>query len=146
MKRVTVSAVILAFVILVFVSVGSARAKKPNVMTAPPSDFKEVSSLVNLPSFVPGLGMLYVNPSTLPVGPFLGYDKTGKKLINVTYMVPVKDFEAHKNMNGLGADLGDLKIDHTDIDFNPGHPGVQEAHYHIVEWLITRQEQEAEAK
>ncbi len=146
MKRLTFSGVILAFVILVFVSVGTARAKKPNVTTAPPADFKEVSSLVNLPSFVPGLGMLYVNPSTLPVGPFLGYDKTGKKLINVTYMVPVKDFEAHKNMNGLGADLGDLKIDHTDIDFNPGHPGVQEAHYHIVEWLITRQEQEAEAK
>ncbi len=146
MKRLTFSGVILAFVILVFVSVGSARAKKPNVTTAPPSDFKEVSTLVNLPSFVPGLGMLYVNPSTLPVGPFLGYDKTGKKLINVTYMVPVKDFQAHKNMDGLGADLGNLKIDHTDIDYNPGHPGVQEAHYHIVEWLITRQEQEAEAK
>ncbi len=146
MKRLAFTGVILASAIFVFVSVGSARATKPNVLAGPPSDFKEVSSLVNLPSFVPGLGMLYVNPSTLPVGPFLGYDKTGKKLINVTYMVPVKDLEAHKNMNGLGADLGDLKIDHTDIDYNPGHPGVQEAHYHIVEWLITRQEQESEAK
>ncbi len=142
MKRLTLAGVILASAILVLVSVATAHAKKPNVMTAPPPNFKEVSTLVNLPSFLPGLGMLYVNPSTLPVGPFLGYDKTGKKLVNITYMVPVKDMEAHKNFNDLGADLGDLKIDHTDINFNPGHPGVQEAHYHIVEWLITRQEQE----
>ncbi len=146
MKRLAFGGVLLVAAMFVFVFVGTARAKKPNVMTAPPPDFKEVSTLVNLPSFVPGLGMLYVNPSTLPVGPFLGYDKTGKKLINITYMVPLKDFDAHKNMNGLGADLGDVKIDHTDIDYNPGHPGVQEAHYHVVEWLITRQEQASESK
>jgi len=146
MKRVTLTGVILASAIFVFASVGSARAKKPNVMTAPPPDFKEVSTLVNLPSYLPGMGMLYVNPSTLPVGPFLGYDKTGKRLVNITYMVPMKDFESHKNLSDLGANLGDLKIDHTDIQFNPGHPGVQEAHYHIVEWLITRQEQESQMK
>ncbi len=143
MRRTMLAGAILASAILVLVSVGTARAKKPSVMTAPPANFKEVSTLVNLPSFVPGLGMLYVNPSTLPVGPFLGYDKTGKKLVNVTYMVPIKDIESHKNLTDLGADLGDLKIDHTDIEFNPGHPGVQEAHYHIVEWLITRQEQQS---
>ncbi len=146
MRRVTLAGVILASALFVFVFVGTARAKKPNVTTAPPADFKEVSTLVNLPSFVPGLGMLYVNPSTLPVGPFLGYDKSGKKLVNITYMIPVKDFEAHKNLTGLGADLGDLKIDHTDIEFNPGHPGVQEAHYHVIEWLISRQEQESMMK
>ena len=142
MKRVTVAGVILASAILVFASVGTARARKPSVMTAPPPDFKEVSTLVNLPSYLPGMGMLYVNPSTLPVGPFLGYDKSGKKLVNITYMVPLKDFESHKNLPDLGANLGDLTIDHTDIVFNPGHPGVQEAHYHIVEWLIPRQQQE----
>lgn len=146
MRRQTLAGAVLVAAVFVFVFAVSARAKKPNVLTAPPPDFKQVSSLVNLPSFVPGLGMLYVNPSTLPVGPFLGYDRTGKRLISLTYMVPVKDIEAHKNMNGLGADLGDLRIDHTDIDYNPGHPGVQEAHYHVVEWLITRQEQESETK
>ncbi len=142
MKRVTVAGVILASALFVVMSSGVAKAKKPSVMTSPPADFKEVSTLTTLPSFLPGLGMLYVDPSTLPVGPFLGYDKTGKKLVNVTYMVPLKDFDSHKNLTDLGANLGDLKIDHTDIDFNPGHPGVQEPHYHIVEWLITRQQQE----
>jgi hypothetical protein len=142
----TLAAVIVASAIFVLVGVGTARAKRPNVLTSPPPDFKEVSTLVNLPEFLPGLGRLYVNPSSLPVGPFLGYDKSGKKLVNITYMVPVKDLEAHKNMDDLGANLGDVKIDHTDIEFNPGHPGVQEAHYHIIEWLITRQEQESTMK
>ena len=61
-------------------------------------------------------------------------------------MVPLKDFEAHKNMADLGAKIGDLKIDHTDIEFNPGHPGVQEAHYHIIEWLIPKEEVESRMK
>ncbi len=142
MKRVTLPGVILASAIFVFAMAGTARAKKPNVLTGPPPDFKEVSTLTSLPSFLPGLGMLYVDPASLPVGPFLGYDKTGKKLVNITYMVPLKDFDSHKNLTDLGGNLGDVKIDHTDIEFNPGHPGVQEAHYHIVEWLITRQEQQ----
>ncbi len=146
MRRVTLAGVILASAIFVVVSVGTARAKRLDVMRTPPPDFKEVSTLVNLPSFVPGLGMLYVNPSTLPVGPFLGYDKSGKRLVNVTYMVPIKDIDAHKNLTDLGGNLGDLKIDHTDIEFNPGHPGVQEAHCHIIEWLITRQEQDSMMK
>ncbi len=145
MKRATVAGVILASAIFIVTSAGVAKAKKPNVLTSPPSDFKEVSTLVNLPKFIPGLGDLYVNPQSLPVGPFLGYDKNGK-LVNVTYMVPIKDIESHKNMSDLGANLGDLKIDHTDIQYNPGHPGVQEAHYHIVEWLISRDQQEKEMK
>ncbi len=145
MKRVTLGGLILALAIVI-VATADAKARKANVMTAPPSDFKEVSTLVNLPSFVPGLGMLYVNPQTLPVGPFLGYDKSGKKLVSVTYMVPLNYFQQHKNMNDLGANLGDLKIDHTDIQFNPGHPGVQEGHYHITEWLISQQDEDAQMK
>ena len=47
------------------------------IATSPPASFKKVSSLVKLPDFVPGLGTLYVDPATLPVGPFLGYNHKG---------------------------------------------------------------------
>ena len=102
----------------------------------PPAKFKKVSSLVKLPDFLPGLGTLYVDPSTLPVGPFLGYDHKGK-LVNVTYMIPIKDLEAHKNFEAVGSVVAGVKLDHTDIQYNPGHPGVEEPHYHIVQWLIS---------
>ena len=42
-----------------------------NVEKAPPGGaYKKVSELVKLTDFLPGLGTLYVNPSTLPQGPF----------------------------------------------------------------------------
>ncbi|MBL0143605.1 MAG: hypothetical protein IPP91_16215 [Betaproteobacteria bacterium] len=48
----------------------------------------------------------------------------------------------HKNFTELGAKLGRLKIDHIDIVYNPGHPGVEEPHYHVTEWLISKQKQD----
>src|SRR3546814_16182167 len=53
----------------------SAFAAENSVLEAPPaSPYKAVSSLVKLPSFIPGMGQLFVDPSSLPAGPFLGYD------------------------------------------------------------------------
>ena len=85
---------------------------------------------------MPGLGTLYVDPATLPVGPFLGYNHKGK-LVNITYMVPLKDIDGHKNFETLGTVAAGVKLNHTDIQYNPGHPGVEEPHYHIVQWLIS---------
>jgi hypothetical protein len=103
--------------------------------TAPPGgEFQKVSALVALPDFVPGLGTLYVNPRTLPVGPFLAYDRDGK-LVSSIYMVPVKDIEAKKAFNGLGA--AKQAVDHVDLYYNAGHPGVAEPHYHIVVWYVS---------
>ena len=107
-----------------------------DINTSPPASFKKVSSLVKLPDFVPGLGTLYVDPATLPVGPFLGYSHKGK-LVNTTYMVPLKDIDGHKNFETLGSVAAGVKLNHTDIQYNPGHPGVEEPHYHIVQWLIS---------
>lgn len=120
-------------------------AAAADIHSKPPANFKKVSTLVKLPDYLPGLGVLYVDPSTLPVGPFLGYDKKGQ-LVNVTYMVPLKDLNDHKNFETMGAKLGDLKIKHTDFIYNPGHPGVEEPHYHVIEWLITKQHQDADLK
>lgn len=126
-------------------SLATGVAVAADIHSTPPAHFKKVSTLVKLPDYLPGLGVLYVDPSTLPVGPFLGYDKHGK-LVNVTYMVPLKDLDAHKNFETLGSKLGDLKINHTDFVYNPGHPGVEEPHYHVIQWLVTKQRQDADLK
>jgi len=118
-------------------------AAATDIHSRPPENFKKVSTLVKLPDYLPGLGVLYVEPSTLPVGPFLGYNKNGQ-LVNVTYMVPLKDLNAHKNFETRGEKLGDLKIKHTDFIYNPGHPGVEEPHYHVIQWLITKQRQDSD--
>src|SRR3546814_8079185 len=71
------------------------------VQKAPPGgDYKKVSTLVPLPDFLPGLGTLYVDPATLPAGPFLAYDRSGK-LVSTIYMIPLEDIEAHKKFDDL---------------------------------------------
>jgi len=102
---------------------------------APPGgEYQKVSALVALPDFLPGMGTLYVNPKTLPVGPFLAYDRDGK-LVSSIYMVPMKDLEAKKAFNNL--EVAKEKVDHVDLYFNAGHPGVAEPHYHVVVWYVS---------
>jgi hypothetical protein len=98
--------------------------------TAPPAaPFKKVSELVTLPDFLPGLGTLYVDPASLPAGPFLGYDHDGK-LSATIYMVPIKDLEGGTAFNDLA--VGNGTVTSVDIYYNAGHPGVEEPHAHIV--------------
>lgn len=60
-----------------------------------------------LPNFIPGLGTLYVDPSKLPEGPFLAYDKAGN-LVKVVFMVPLKKLKPevrghrHPDPEGFG--------------------------------------------
>src|SRR5690242_9604403 len=102
----------------------------------PGGAYKKVSTLVPLPDFVPGLGTLYVDPKTLPAGPFLAYDKEGQ-LVSSIYMIPVKDIDAHKGFNDLA--VAHEKADHVDMYYNAGHPGVPEPHYHVVVWYVSPQ-------
>lgn len=99
----------------------------------PGGDYKKVSSLVALPDFIPGLGTLYVQPGTLPVGPFLAYDAAGT-LVSTVYMVPLKEMQAQKKFSGLAVGKDDVK--QVDMYYNAGHPGVEEPHYHIVLWHV----------
>jgi hypothetical protein len=119
---------------------GTAVAQR----TAPPGgEFKNVSTLVPLPNFVPGLGVLYVVPSTLPAGPFLAYDHAGK-LVSSIYMIPLKDMNAQKGFNDLN--VAHEKVDHVDIVYNAGHPGVAEPHYHVILWSVSPQRAAALSK
>ncbi len=104
----------------------------------PPAPFKKVSSLVALPDFLPGLGTLYVNPATLPAGPFLAYDHQGH-LVSSIYMIPLSDMNAHKDFADLG--VAHERVNHVDVVFNAGHPGVPEPHYHIILWYVSRARQ-----
>lgn len=102
----------------------------------PGGSYKKVSTLVALPDFVPGLGTLYVDPATLPAGPFLAYDRQGH-LVSSIYMIPLKDMTAHKAFTSLK--IAHDRADHVDIVFNAGHPGVAEPHYHMIVWYVSAQ-------
>jgi hypothetical protein len=84
--------------------------------------------------FFPGLGILYVDPATVPVGPYLAYDQQGN-LVSTVYMIPLKDLRAGKAFNNLV--VGHAKVDHVDVNYTNGHPGVPDPHYHVVLWYIS---------
>jgi hypothetical protein len=104
--------------------------------------YKRLSDLVNFPKFFPGLGILFVKPGTLPLGPFLCFDRRDR-LVATLYMVPIKDIDDHKSLEAPG--FGG-KVDHVSLYFNPGHPGVDVPHYHVVIWHVTKKEEARVAK
>jgi hypothetical protein len=107
------------------------------VEKAPPAGaYKKVSELVKIPDFLPGLGQLYVDPKTLPAGPFLAYDRDGR-LVSTVYMLPIDDLSnKDKRFDDLAAPGG--KVDHVDVYFNAGHPGVEKPHAHVVLWHVPK--------
>jgi hypothetical protein len=138
MKRIGFGSTLVALALLLLTGLVSGATAE---MKAPPGGkYKKVSSLVALPDFIPGLGTLYVDPATLPAGPFLAYDKEGK-LVSSVYMIPIKDIEAHKKFDDLG--VAHQKVDHVDLYYNAGHPGVPEPHYHVILWYVSPQKADA---
>jgi hypothetical protein len=83
-----------------------------------------------MPDYIPGQGTLYVKPWTVPVGPFLAYDKEGH-LVSTMYMVPIKDLRAHRDFEDLAVAPG-MKPQRVQLYYQDAHPGVAEAHYHVV--------------
>jgi hypothetical protein len=118
------------FAALLLSPLAAGPALAQDAMTAPPAaPFAQVSTLVPLPEFIPGLGTLYVDPATLPAGPFLGYDHDGK-LSATIYMVPIEDLTAGTAFDGLA--VGSQTVTGVDIYYNAGHPGVEKPHAHVV--------------
>jgi hypothetical protein len=133
MKRFVLGALGAAFGLgLLFTTPETATAQRK----APPGGaYKKVSTLVALPDFLPGLGTLYADPATLPAGPFLAYDRHGN-LVSSIYMIPLKDMNAQKGFPSLKTGQGE-QVDHVDVVFNAGHPGVAEPHYHFILWYVS---------
>ena len=110
-----------------------ARAASAASMS-PPAGYRKVSELVKLPDFLPGLGTLYVQPATLPAGPFLAYDRDGA-LVSTIYMIPLDDIEAQKKFDELAVGP-DETVKSVSMYYNAGHPGVEKPHYHVVLWHV----------
>lgn len=117
---------------------GDAVAKAP-----PEAPYQKVSDLVSLPDFLPGLGQLFVDPSTLPAGPFLAYDRDGR-LVSTVYMIPVEELNPDKTFDNLSAPGGE--VDHVDVYYNAGHPGVEVPHAHIILWHVSKDDEARVAK
>jgi hypothetical protein len=128
----------------VTIGLAGAPALAAGVERSPPGGaYRKVSDLVKLPEFIPGLGTLYVDPKTLPNGPFLAYDHAGA-LVSTVYMIPLKDFETHRTIDALDAPGGN--VDHVDMSYNAGHPGAAEPHYHVILWHIKKADEARVAK
>lgn len=95
----------------------------------PPEPYAQVSKLVALPDFIPGLGTLYVDPDMLPAGPFLAYDRDGG-LSATIFMTPIEDLKKGVNFDNLSP--GQHNVASVDIYYNAGHPGVEMPHAHVV--------------
>lgn len=108
---------------------GCAATKEP-----PGGDYKKVSEIVHFPDFYPGLGTLYVQPKTLPLGPFRAYDREGN-LVSTIYMVPLRELNEHTMMDLIQGTP--VRVDHVDMHYTSGHPGVAEPHYHIILWHVS---------
>ncbi len=52
------------------------------------------------------------------------------------YMVPVEDLNPDKRFDDLASPGGN--VDHVDIYFNAGHPGVEKPHAHLVLWHVPK--------
>jgi peptidoglycan hydrolase-like protein with peptidoglycan-binding domain len=112
---------------------GGEAKPEPWLKAPPGGEYQKMGSLYQLPDFFSGLGTLYVDPKTLPLGPYLAYDRQGN-LVSTVYMIPLRELRAGKAFNSLVA--AHAKIDHVDIYYNNGHPGVPDPHYHVVLWYI----------
>lgn len=108
----------------------------------PGGDYRLVSELVDLPEFIPGMGKLYVEPDTLPAGPFVAYDRDGEH-VSTIYMIPLDEMNEQSKWTGL--DARGREVERVGVTYNPGHPGVDEPHYHITLWHVPKQQADLES-
>jgi len=104
--------------------------------------YKRLSDLVNFPKFFPGLGIIFVRPDTLPIGPYLCFDRKDH-LVATVYMIATKDIDDHKTIDASGFSA---PVDHVSFYFNPGHPGMDMPHYHFVIWHVSKKDEARVAK
>jgi hypothetical protein len=103
----------------------------------PGGAYRKVSELVRFPDFYPGLGTLYVQPETLPVGPFRAYDRNGR-LVSTIYMVPLQTLNAHTMLDTIQG--SPVPVDHVAMHYTSGHPGVDQPHYHVILWHVSSEQ------
>lgn len=125
-----IKSIVLGATLLAASATFTAAHDNEALMQSPPGEpYVQVSDVLPLPAFIPGLGTLFVSPDTLPAGPFLTYDHDGK-LSATVYMTPLEELQ-----NGVSYDdlaIGSHEVSSVDIYYNAGHPGVDKPHAHVV--------------
>lgn len=144
-RPATVGLIALALTLLLLAVLPTATAQDLSV-SPPPAPYVGVADILPLPAFIPGAGALFIDPANAPVGPWLSYGADGH-LIEVLFMVPLSGMTAAQNWDnlatGLLAQLG-VAVDHVDVSYNGGHPGMAEPHYHIRLVLVDDATQQAQ--
>ncbi len=128
-----------------FVGLSSVSAQDLSV-APPPAPYVGVAEILPLPAFIPGAGALFIDPANAPVGPWLSYGADGT-LIEVLFMIPLSSMTAAQNWDDLATGLLDqlgATVDHVDVSYNGGHPGMAEPHYHIRLVLVDDATQQAQ--
>lgn len=128
--------------LLVLAAAGTAWAHTPHI----PDGYVAASDILPLPDFIPGAGSLYIDPANAPVGPWFSFSQEGE-LIEVLFMVPLSELDAATSFDdlatGVFADPEIGAIDHVDLSYNGGHPGMAEPHYHVRLVLVDAATQNA---
>jgi len=135
MTRPGLAAAMGAFGLFLLTGCAARTAPEGASITPPSAAYQRVSLLFPpFPDYLPKQGTLYVDPTTLPAGPFLAYDKRGQ-LVATMYMIPIRDFETRKPIEGLAAapNRSPLRVE---MFYHDAHPGIADPHYHIVLWYV----------
>lgn len=135
--QVVVAALVVGVVFATPIDAAETSGKAP-----PPAPFQKASDVMGMDDFFPGMGQLYVDPKTLPVGPYLAYDHDGN-LVSTTYMITLSTLK-EKDFDNLPAPFGE--VDHVDIYLTPGHAGIEHPHAHVVMWHVPVEGEAAVAK
>lgn len=124
---------LLGLLLALAIQFGMHAAAQDFSSSPPPEPYVSASSMLPLPDFIPGAGALFIDPDNAPTGPWLSYGNDGS-LVEVLFMVPVADMQSAENWDDLAAGLLEelgLSVDHVDVTYNGGHPGMTEPHYHF---------------
>lgn len=131
--------------LLLALQLGAQVAAQDFASSPPPEPYVGVSTILALPDFIPGAGALFIDPDNAPVGPWLSYGNDGS-LVEVLFMVTIANMQAAEDWvdlaSGLLAQL-DMSVDHVDVTYNAGHPGMTEPHYHIRLVFVDHDTQES---
>jgi len=120
-------------------------------LAPPPQPYVNASTLLPLPDFIPDAGALYIDPANAPLGPWLAYGNDGR-LVDILFMVPLAQLDAYQSLDDLGHDVLEqlgmthAHIDHIDLSYNGGHPGLAEPHYHVRLSLLPHDQQVADLR
>ena len=138
---------LIALAVLMFTAPALAQSL---LQSPPPAPYVNVSTLLPLPEFIPGAGALFIDPANAATGPWLSYGNDGK-LVEILFMLPVKGFfDGSQSMDDMGAAViaelatEGVTIDHVDLTYNGGHPGLAEPHYHVRLSLMPHDQQVAD--